>query len=59
MASRPLRWLDKALLGAVMAIAAFVLERAVIRATKRATGDDPRDAPRDHVIETPHTRVKI
>jgi hypothetical protein len=59
MASRPLRWLDKVMLGAVMAVAAFVLERIVIRATKKATGDDPRDAPRDHVVETPHTRVKI
>jgi hypothetical protein len=42
-----------------MAVAAFVLERIVIRATKKATGDDPRDAPRDRVVETPHTRVKI
>jgi hypothetical protein len=59
MASRPVRWLDKAMLGAVMAVAAFVLERMVIRASKKATGEDPRDAAQPHSVETPHVSAKI
>jgi hypothetical protein len=43
MASRPVRWLDKAMLSTVMAVAAFVLERIVIRASKKSRGVDPRD----------------
>jgi hypothetical protein len=33
---RTARWADRAVLGMVMGIAAFVLERAVIRGTKKA-----------------------
>jgi hypothetical protein len=41
-ARRTARWADRTVLGIVMAIAAFVIERAVVRATKmKAAADTP------------------
>jgi hypothetical protein len=36
---RTARWADRAVLGIVMGIAAFVIERAVVRATKTKTAE--------------------
>jgi len=37
--TRTVRWFDRALLGFVMGIAAWVLERAVLRGTRRVEDD--------------------
>ena len=41
---RTLHWMDRAVLGMVMSIAAFVIERAVIRGTKKKAPDDAAGA---------------
>jgi hypothetical protein len=42
---RTVRWADRALLGLVMGIAAFVIERAVVRGSRRA--EDARERKLD------------
>ncbi len=59
MASRPVRWLDKAALGVVMGIAAWVLERLVIRASKKTKGVDPRDEVEPPSMELPRPEVRV
>ena len=45
MPTRMVRWADRALLGFVMGVAAFVIERALIRGTRRA--EDARERKLD------------
>jgi hypothetical protein len=40
--TRSVRWVDRAVLGVVMGIAAWVIERAVVRGTRRS--EDEREA---------------
>ncbi len=42
---RTVRWFDRAVLGAVMGVAAWVLERAVLRGSRRS--EDDREAALD------------
>lgn len=44
---RSVKWADRALLGFVMGIAAWVLERAVQRGTKRVDKEEEREAKLD------------
>ena len=40
-ARRPVRWADRVLMSIVMGIAAYVIERAVVRGTKKANANAP------------------
>ena len=42
---RFVRWCDRTLLGMVMGIAAFAVERAVLRGTKKSASDETGDEP--------------
>jgi flagellar biosynthesis/type III secretory pathway M-ring protein FliF/YscJ len=46
--TRTVRWFDRALLGVVMGIAAWVIERAVIRGTRRT--EDEREEKLDRKV---------
>jgi len=46
--TRSVRWFDRALLGFVMGMAAWVIERAVRRGTRRA--EDDREAALDRKV---------
>jgi hypothetical protein len=46
--TRTVRWFDRALLGAVMGIAAWVIERAVLRGLRRS--EDDREAALDRQV---------
>lgn len=47
LTKRAVRWADRAVLGFVMAVAAFVIERAVVRGMRRA--EDERERQLDRV----------
>jgi len=48
LVARSIRWIDRAVLGVVMGIAAWVIERAVVRGTRRS--EDDRDAVLDRKV---------